>query len=568
MSSSLIELLRDSQRAATTGDTLASWRLISRYAQEFWLADDSAVPDELRGELFPLRATAADWLGLVDEAVCALRDMRHWAHETNLHEASLLADAHLAYHSLNSSEELFVTLAPAPDALASLADGFAHWRPHPDSPTIGESAGMTWKDVSARQASTLATAAVTAHTVASNLIGEDTAVDVRGLVEYFATMVRRFGRKAANPADEVLWYAQEHWVHGRYAPAKQLVEGLLDGDVPRSAVYEAHYILGQFAAHYLMDESTQRACPDLYSPDSQSSTLPSGVDEAERSILRHWGYCAELSVALGAPVMGLDRAELACRLYLARGNSDAAWSLASRMVERVKGVPVCPAVLNLQAVLAETALSAGDDQRAWELANTVADWSEMTAEHDRTATCLTVATLAGINLELDEEVFDLQHRRIALARSTGDLTHASHLLQSLAVGSDLAREQRRELMRQAWECLTDLEHIDNVWDEADWHLTMCHIAESEPEIRHHAHTAIESFSALGDSMKQAEGWLLIAHSYVLDGAGDAADTALLTAQSIFPELDAWLDDDGAELDPVASELLAHYRLLRGLRGMD
>ena len=80
MAQTLLSLLRDSRTAAQSGASAAtSWRLASDFARQYWLATPDEVPDELVGEFYSMRASAADHLGFADEAIAALRDLRAWA---------------------------------------------------------------------------------------------------------------------------------------------------------------------------------------------------------------------------------------------------------------------------------------------------------------------------------------------------------------------------------------------------------------------------------------------------------------------------------------------------------
>ena len=119
MAQTITSLLSESASASASGDTRRSWKLINDYAQHFWLVDEADIPTEQRGDFYAVRAAAADWMGLEDEAISALRNLLHWAREGNDHEAGLIAGSHLAYQSLNQSEH---SVYPLPSAASLLAD--------------------------------------------------------------------------------------------------------------------------------------------------------------------------------------------------------------------------------------------------------------------------------------------------------------------------------------------------------------------------------------------------------------------------------------------------------------
>ncbi|QFQ02188.1 hypothetical protein CUROG_04045 [Corynebacterium urogenitale] len=613
MALTIESLLRASASAAVAGDTRKSWELISSYATDFWLVDESEVPPELLGEFYPVRAAAADWLGLSDEAITALQSMERWAKEHDNHELALVAAAHLAYQSLNQPDHAVFPLPDASLMLADVAERFLQWRPHPEAPTIGEDESLTWNTVSKRQAAALTTAAATAHTVASSINSappnntsptnaEATGIDAARLQEFFTQLVWRFGKNPANKMDELLWFAQNHWSSGRRTEARETalkVVELADTSAPR---YEAHFMLGHFAMMALIDvaesvdagrslgDKSEEFAPGGETEDpplghrTEDPTLGDGSEDwLENQVALHWSECAELAIAMGAPVMALERAELACRMLSSLGRDGEAWSLASRMVDATQGIPMCPALLNIRAMLAQAAFVAGLHQEAWDNACSIAEWSELTPDTDRTNTCYTIATFAGLELGLEEEVMRIQQRRAALYEQVGEFSHASQVLQSIAVAVSIEFEEARALMERAWSLLErDVEGIEEkdsekageqaaaeqqnvLWNKAEWHLTMANIVPSDKDVVDYATRAAEGFHLAHDPIKAASAWLTMAGGLIAQGLSAEADLAISHATNALPELDSWLQDEDEDFDPVIGGLIDYYRYIQDFR---
>lgn len=597
MAQTIESLLRESAAAAAAGDTRKSWELISSYATDFWLVDESEIPADLVGDFYPVRAAAADWLGLEDEAVAALQAMERWAKENNNHEVALVAAAHLAYQSLNQPDHAVFLLPDAASLLSQVAERFTQWRPDPDSPSIGEDESISWKSVTKRQAAALTTAAATAHTVATNLVSttplathsatasstvappstassdrpaagiESTTggdVDVPGLVEFFSSMVWRFGKNPANKMDELLWFAQDHWSQGRREQARETAAQVVEIADKPAPKYEAHFMLGHFAMLEILDAAEVAGLLDVptktIEPDLNSD------NSLDRQVAFHWSECAELAIVMGAPVMALERAELACRMLSSLGREGEAWSLASRMVTATEGIPVCPALLNIRAMLAQAAFVAGLHQEAWDNACPIAEWSEFTPDVQRTNACYTIATFAGLELGLDEEVLHIQERRAALFEQAGEYINASQVLQSIAIAGNLEFEEAQDLMRRAWELLhREPEQETLLWNRAEWHLTMTNIVLTEEDVVVHASRAAEEFHQATDPIKEASAWLTMAGGLIAQHQADEADRAILRATAALPDLDAWIHDEDEDFDPVISELIDHYRYILDFR---
>lgn len=410
MAQTLLSLLRDSRAAAVSGAHAAtSWRLASDFARQYWLATPDEVPDELRGEFYSMRASAADHLGFADEAVGALRDLRHWARSHDDHALALEALALLAHQALAQEEDptAFAELHSPSEMLAQLAQGFDDFRPHPDSPTLGEAPHITHRDLDPTVADRLTSAATTGFAVATNLSGslEDdaTACD---FADTFAKLVRRFGRKPPSAADRQLWFAQEAWFRGRREEAFELVTALVErleegeeDPVPSGggsgaqtvSLYEAHDML----AHFEMFRAAE----------SEASSLLSVAD--------HWRTCMALAVELDAGVIALRCAGLAAMALLGEGYPGEAWELANAELDAIAGCPLSPAVLNLRYTLAEAALNCGLFEEALANARLVAEWSEFSADDERTIGSYTMALVAATELGHEAIAAEIDERRLA-----------------------------------------------------------------------------------------------------------------------------------------------------------
>ncbi|WP_293819537.1 hypothetical protein [uncultured Corynebacterium sp.] len=411
MAQTLLSLLRDSRAAAQSGASAAtSWRLASDFARQYWLATPDEVPDELVGEFYSMRASAADHLGLADEAIAALRDLRAWARSNDDHALALEALALLAHQSL-TLEERPATLAElhSPrEMLAQLAQGFADFRPDLDSPTLAEAPHITHRDLPRSIAARLTSAATTGFAVATNLsgsFGDATAFD---FADTFAQLVRRFGSKPPSTADQQLWFAQEAWFRGRREEAFDRVTALIDRleddallgggtDSQTVSLYEAHDML----AHFEMFRATE-------SIDDDASLA---------SVADHWKECVRLAGKLGAEVIALQCAGLAAMALLGEGREGEAWELASAELAATEGCPLSPAVLNLRYTLAEAALNCGLFEEALANARLVAEWSEFSADDARTIGGYSMALVAAAELGYAEIAAELdQRRRAALER--------------------------------------------------------------------------------------------------------------------------------------------------------
>ena len=412
MAQTLLSLLRDSRAAAQSGASAAtSWRLASDFARRYWLATPDEVPDELVGEFYSMRASAADHLVFADEAIAALRDLRVWARSNDDHALALEALALLAHQSLTLEERpgTLAELHSPREMLAQLAQGFADFRPDPDSPALAETPHLTHRDLPRSIAARLTSAATTGFAVATNLSGSADDATAFDFADTFAQLVQRFGSNPPSTADRQLWFAQEAWFRGQREEAFDRVMALIDRleedsllgggstDAQVVSLYEAHDML----AHFEMFHATESI----------------GDDSSLAAVADHWKECVRLAGKLDAEVIALQCAGLASMALLGEGREGEAWELVSAVLAATEGCPLSPAILNLRYTLAEAALNCGLFEEALANARLVAEWSEFSADDERTIGGYSMALVAATELGYAEIAAELdQRRRAALER--------------------------------------------------------------------------------------------------------------------------------------------------------
>lgn len=487
-------LLADSAHDVAQGRT--AWRQMSEYARFHWLATAEEVSPELVGEFYFLRAGAADVMGMTDEAIAALNDLIDWAAGRGDIAVGLVGKAHLAFHARNQDEPSVYPLGEPEDRLRQLLEDFHAWRPAPDSPTVGEEPSIRGESIDRADAVKLATAATTAYSAAVNVSEQ--------LAEAFAGLVRRFGTAYPTEADRKLWYAQRHWFSGRKAQAYALAgEVLSSEDTSPVSRFDAHDMLGHFAL----------------------------LEGNEAELATHWARCVQLARAMDAPVIAMRHAELTARVYFSQDRAGDAWQLSHDMLTWVSGVPVGPVLLDLQEVIAQSAFENGLAAEAWDTARAVIHWSEMTPNDQRTASCYAIATFAGLQLGLNEEVFELQHRRAELLKAAGRLLDAAEVLQTLAY---LDEDAAGTYLQRSWELLEASEEEGKDWHVAEWLLTMAQFAEGGDAVEY-ARRATRAFEELGHPVKEAFALLAEAKAQLAMGETDLARRAYAHANVAMPE---------------------------------
>lgn len=557
----LVELLRRSVAAARAGDHATSWRLTSEFGTRFWLADPADLPGDLpvteRTEFHVLRAAAADRMELHDETVTEVRAWRALAEDAGDTPSAVLALSSLCLVAMVvECDDAVVTcgLAPTPALLTELAARITDAGDLLDGPEVTATG-----DRHTRVCLSLASmAGLTCATSTEN----------PGMRRVFRELCSRFTSPTAQPGDRVLTEAQQLHADGRSADAVALVTDHLAGLDPAvspTQTYEAHDVLGYLSL-------TAGETPEDMDTDG---------------VLTHWRACAELALTLGAPLEGMHRAEQVCQLLNADGDYDAARDLARRYGNALDGAPVSPALLNLRAVRARSALGADLPYEAFALAASTADWSALTPDSERTLACLSIATMAAeetgeagtLGSATGETVVSLLERAAALHLDRGERIAAAQVLRTAARERCSSGETSRavELMERALRVLedpdvgstnsavsTDTDGDMLTWHLADWNEDMSAVWEmaDRPDLAvAYAERAARYFRDARDHSGAALNWVSAAELYLDQGDGTACDRALDLAHA---EL---LSVPGGEPEPDTGENAAWegYHALRNLR---
>ena len=120
-----------------------------------------------------------------------------------------------------------------------------------------------------------------------------------------------------------------------------------------------------------------------------------------------------LAGELDAGVIALHCAGLAAMALLGEGYPGEAWELANAELDAIAGCPLSPAVLNLRYTLAEAALNCGLFEEALANARLVAEWSEFSADDERTIGSYTMALVAATELGHEAIAAEIDERRLA-----------------------------------------------------------------------------------------------------------------------------------------------------------
>jgi hypothetical protein len=544
----ITELLAASVAAARAGDHATSWRLTSEFGTRFWLLDPTDLPTDLpavqRTEFHVLRAAAADRMELHDDTVTEVRAWRERARADGDVPSAVLAFSSLCLVAMVvESDGVTVTTGPGPSPvlLAQLAE------------QIGDAAAGLTADAPAHTRVCLSLAAMAGLTCATST--ENAVMRTR-----FRELTARFTSPTVQPGDRVLTEAQQLHADGRTAEAADLVGRHLAGLDPRvspTQAYEAHDLLGYFAL--------------------TAGDAPEDMDTG--GVLEHWRACAELALDLGAPLEGMHRAEQVCQLLNADGDYEAAHELARSYGQALEGAPVSPALLNLRAVRARSALGADLPYEAFALASATADWSELTPDSERTLACLSIATMAAEEIgeagtadspgsAVGETLVGLLERAAAVHLSRGEHIAAAQVLRTAArercsVGGT---SRAVELMERALQVLQNAPGHDDgdmlTWHLADWNEDMSAVWEmaDRPDLAvGYAERAARLFRDAYDHSGAALNWVSAAELHLGQGDGAACDRALDLAHS---EL---LSTPDAVTDPGENAAWEGYHALRNLR---
>ncbi|WP_313511985.1 hypothetical protein [Corynebacterium variabile] len=554
----LTELLRASVAAARAGDHATSWRLTSEFGTRFWLVDPADLPEDLptaeRTEFHVLRAAAADRMELHDDTVADVRAWRALAEDADDTPSAVLALSSLCLVAMVvECDDAVLTcgLAPTPALLTELAARLTD---------VG--AGLT-EDSPRHVRVCLSLAAMAGLTCATSTEN----APKRG---QFRALCARFTSPTVQPGDRVLTEAQQLHADGRTAEAVTLVTdhlATLDPAVTPTQVYEAHDVLGYLSL-------TAGETPEEMDTDG---------------VLAHWRACAELALELGAPLEGMHRAEQVCQLLNADGDYEAAYDLARRYGKALDGAPVSPALLNLRAVRARSALGADLPYEAFALAASTADWSALTPDSERTLACLSIATMAAekageagtLGSSTGETVVSLLERAATLHLDRGERIPAAQVLRTAARERCSSGETSRavELMERALRVLedpatdaarsSDTDDDMLTWHLADWNEDMSAVWEmaDRPDLAvAYAERAARYFRDARDHSGAALNWVSAAELYLDQGDGTACDRALdLAHVELLSVPGGEPDEPGATFDTGENAAWEGYHALRNLR---
>ncbi|AGP30618.1 hypothetical protein [Corynebacterium terpenotabidum] len=545
------ELLAASVTAARAGDHATSWRLTSEFGTRFWLVEPTDLPDLVdnltevqRTEFHVLRAAAADRMELHDDTVSEVRAWRARAEADGDIPSAVLALSSLCLVAMVvECDDAVLTggLAPSAALLTELAA------------RIEDAGAGVSDDTPGHTRACLSLAAMAGLTCATSTENPGMRARFRGLSD-------RFTSPSAQPGDRVLTEAQQLHADGRAAEAVELVTGYLaelDEELSPTQAYEAHDVLGYFAL--------------------TAGEIPEDMDTA--GVLEHWRACAELALAIGAPLEGMHRAEQVCQLLNADGAYDQAYDLARRYSVALKGAPVSPALLNLRAVRARSALGADLPYEAFALAASTADWSALTPDTERTLACLSIATMAAEEAgeagtvgssTTGETVVGLLERAAALHLDRGERISAAQILRTAARERCASGWYSRavEFMERALRVLEDVpantEDDMLTWHLADWNEDMSAVWEmaERPDLAvGYAERAARLFRDARDHSGSAMNWVSAAELYFDQGDGPSCDRALDLAHGELTSIpDAEDPSDAGE-----NAVWQGYHTLRNLR---
>ena len=317
MDLALEPLLRESARASAKNLTMRTWQLTNDFALRHWVTETEEataiaeqLPGELVGDYWMLRATAAENVGLVNDAAMAYAQLLELGEGTGKMATADIAWANLCF------------LQPGEEALAHLADRLERWL------------GGSFRDVSNTDAALIASAAMLGYTAE---VGTRAPEGAR--LDLYTRVAEAYGSNNPSESDRLLWRAQQLHASGDTEAATKLagrVIALAEAAEDAVAQFEGHDMLGNLA---LM-----------------------GVNEPE--VAFHFASCFELVSQQGAPVVALQRAATASWAGFSAGQIEFAAQLATSALAACDQMPAGTVQPDLLTVLGNCALERGEEEEA------------------------------------------------------------------------------------------------------------------------------------------------------------------------------------------------------------
>ena len=499
---SLPELLEYSREAGRTLDHVGSWRAVTAFARDFWLADA-----EDHGEFYALRHAVTDQLELVDEAEAARQEWLAWAKRVQIPAAILHARSYGAF----VEAERFIDANPG-DILTGA---------RPSDSDVPELVSLT-NDICAcepepKEAYHFALSAAVTGAAAALARRADLAAQ---LSEWTAKWVPQ----RSGTDDRRLLEAQLAHARGELQAAARICASVAENpqSEPVTSTIEARQLLAFLSLEY--------------------------GDEQEA--IRQLRPIVEVGFELDVVVGTLRSARLLAALLNSAGDFTGAREVAARALEASEGMPANPLTMDIQLILARSLLDVGDPEHAVELAVPVAQWSSFTEDEERTDAAFSIAASASTMIgDIDHAVKLLVEHADHLER-IGDLKGASKALRQAARStihvSDLIDAQ--SLMDRSRSLFTD------PWSIADWNDDLAYIywfAGEYTAALQYVETAASGYLEAGDGEESARALLTGVRTCLDLGDFAAALEYAARIDKLLPA-DLW---DGHPIRDALNELL-------------